>query len=82
MVQFLIFKKLAIPQQTRKFRRRLNFQHTNYPQSLQWDYEFFGIFSVGPPFHSDFLQKYGKNRAVTHTTQIQIRGTYASVGGA
>ena len=66
-----IFKKA---QQNRDFRLRLIFWCTHYPQSLRWDYDFSGIFWVGPPSHSVFLKKYGKKVMVTHTTQIQLSG--------
>jgi hypothetical protein len=39
-----------------------------------------GIFSAGPPSHSDFLQKYGKNLHSTFPGEIQLLTTYGRVG--
>jgi hypothetical protein len=51
-------------------------------QWFQWVYDLFGIFLVGPPSHSGFLQKYGKNLPVTFPTRISFLGTCGRIGGA
>ena len=48
----------------------LKLQGSDYQQLTQA----FSNFGLGTPSHSGFLQKYGKNRAVTIPTQIQILG--------
>jgi len=71
---------IQIPQQIRKKAASRSCHDCKYTQCLRGDFDFQGIFLVGPPAHSRKMKINGINRTFTFPTQIQLLTTYDTVG--